>query len=51
MPDLNTITKGMQLNVIGRLRTFRYTNAEGQERQLYEVVANKIRIVTEEADR
>lgn len=48
MPDLSTITKGMQLNVIGRLRTFRYTNAEGQERQLYEVVAYKIRIVTED---
>ena len=48
MPDLSRITKGMQLNVTGRLRTFKYTNAEGQERQLYEVVANKIRIMTEE---
>ena len=48
MPDLSTIIKGMQVNVTGRLRTFKYTNAEGQERQLYEVVANKIRIITEE---
>ena len=49
MPDLGIITKGMQLNVTGRLRTFKYTNTEGQERQLYEVVANKIRIITDEA--
>ena len=49
MPDLGIITKGMQLNVTGRLRTFKYTNTEGQERQLYEVVANRIRIVTDDA--
>ena len=47
MPDLSAITKGMQLNVTGRLRTFKYTNAEGQERQMYEVVANRIRFITE----
>ena len=48
MPDLGIITKGTQLNVTGRLRTFKYTNAEGQERQLYEVVANKIRLITDD---
>ena len=48
MPDLSKITKGMQLNVTGRTRTFKYTNAEGQDRQLNEVVAYKIRVVTEE---
>ena len=48
MPDLNMITKGAPIHVTGRLRTFKYTNAEGQERQLYEVVANRIRVITDE---
>lgn len=48
MPDLNTIIKGAPVHVTGRLRTFKYTNAEGQERQLYEVVANRIRVITDE---
>ena len=51
MPDLSTLFKGMQVNVTGRLRTFRYTNSEGIEKQLYEVVANKVRIVEEEEGR
>lgn len=48
MPDLTAISKGTPLHVTGRLRTFRYTNAEGVEKQLYEVVASRIRILTEE---
>ena len=50
MPDLSTITKGAPIHVTGRLRTFKYTNTEGQERQLYEVVANRIRVLTEEEE-
>lgn len=48
MPDLRNITKGNILNVTGRLRTFKYTNAEGVEKQLYEVIASRIRILSEE---
>ena len=48
MPDLNAIVKGTPVHVTGRLRTFRYTNSEGVDRQLYEVVAYKIRILSEE---
>lgn len=48
MPDLSTITKGTPVNVTGRLRTFKYTNSEGVEKQLYEVVAYKIRVLSEE---
>lgn len=48
MPDLSTIQKGTPVHVFGRLRSFRYTNSEGMEKQLYEVVANKIRIVNED---
>lgn len=48
MPDLNAIVKGTPVHVTGRLRTFKYTNSEGVDRQLYEVVAYKIRILSEE---
>jgi single-strand DNA-binding protein len=48
MPDLSTIMKGTPVNVTGRLRTFRYTNSEGVEKQLHEVIAYKIRILSEE---
>ncbi len=48
MPDLTQITKGTPVHVTGRLRTFKYTNSEGVDKQLYEVVAYKIRILTEE---
>ena len=48
MPDLEKITKGTPLNVIGRMRTTKYTNAEGVDKYLYEVVASKIRFLTEE---
>ena len=48
MPDLSTILKGTPVHVFGRLRSSRYTNSEGMEKQLYEVVANKIRIVNED---
>lgn len=48
MPDLSTITRGTPVNVTGRLRTFKYTNPEGVEKQLHEVIAYKIRILSEE---
>lgn len=48
MPDLTKIAKGTPVHVTGRLRTFKYTNSEGVEKQLYEVVASKIRVLSEE---
>lgn len=42
MPDLKKIEKGMPLYVCGRLRTSRFTGSDGTEKQVYEVVANKI---------
>lgn len=47
MPDLDRIVKGMPVNVTGRLRTNRYTTADGIEKQYYEVLANKIRLLKE----
>lgn len=48
MPDLDLFAKGLAVNVIGRLRATRYTNADGTEKQMYEVVASKVRILNEE---
>ena len=48
MPDLDTICKGTPLNIVGRLRTNRYTGADGAEKQFYEVLAYRISIVTEQ---
>lgn len=48
MPDLRQIVKGTAVNVIGRLRATKYTSADGTEKQINEVAAQKIRILTEE---
>ena len=48
MPDLNAISKGTPVYVTGRLRTFKYTNSEGVDKILYEVVASRIRILSED---
>ena len=47
MPDLSKITKGMAVNVTGRLRSTRYTNSDGMEKHLYEIAASRIRILSE----
>ena len=45
MPDFNSIVKGMPVYVSGRMRTSRYTSAEGVEKQYYEIMANKVRLI------
>ncbi len=42
MPDLTKIEKGASLYVSGRVRTSKFTGSDGTEKQIYEVVANKI---------
>ena len=42
MPDFSKIGKGTPLYVCGRMRSSKYTGADGQERTAYEVIANKI---------
>lgn len=49
MPDLRSLTKGMAVHVIGRQRTTKYTATDGTERQMNEIAAQKIRILTEDA--
>ena len=48
MPNVQNICVGMPLNVTGRLRTSRYTTADGTEKIFYEVLANRIRIIEED---
>lgn len=48
IPDVYSICVGMPLHVTGRLRTSKYTNADGTERTYYEVLANKVSILQEE---
>ena len=47
MPDVGSISKGMPVHVVGRLRTTRYTNADGVEKTFYEVMAQKLSVVPE----
>ncbi|MBQ6880080.1 MAG: single-stranded DNA-binding protein [Bacteroidales bacterium] len=48
MPDFGSIVKGMPVYVAGRMRTSKYTTAEGEEKQFYEILANKLRYLTED---
>ena len=47
MPDFEKIVKGMPVQVTGRMRTTRYTSADGVEKMYYEILANRIRFIQE----
>ena len=49
IPNVHEICVGMPLNVTGRLRTSRYTTADGTEKSYSEVLASRVRIVEEDA--
>lgn len=42
-PDFSRIVKGVPIHVTGRMRTNRYTSAEGVDKTFYEVMASKVR--------
>ena len=42
MPDLSQIDKGSKLYVSGRIRNQKYLNSEDVEKQVVEVVANRV---------
>ena len=48
--DLDRIEKGVAVHITGRMRTIKYTNAEGVEKQFYEVLALKLKVVEEETE-
>lgn len=47
--DIERITKGAAVHLAGRMRTTKYTNADGVEKQFYEVLASRLRIVEEDS--
>ncbi len=48
MPDFSKITKGALLHVFGRMRSQKFEGSDGTERQIYEVLANRLSIVEHE---
>lgn len=46
--NIDRIAKGKAVYVTGRLRTCRYTGTDGTEKQFYEVLAGKVRLIEEE---
>ena len=48
--DLHKVEKGASVHLSGRMRTTKYTNSEGVEKQFYEVLATKMRVLNEEND-
>ena len=48
--DLDRIEKGVAVHISGRMRTTKYTNAEGIEKQFYEVLATKLKVVEDEME-
>ncbi len=48
--DFQNLRKGVLVSVVGRLRSVKYTNAEGEGHQYMEVLASRLSVV-QEADR
>ena len=48
--SVSEIAKGVPVHVVGRLRSVKYTNAEGTDKTFYEVLASKVRVIREEAE-
>ena len=46
--DLNQIVRGSKVHVIGRFRCSRYTDAQGNDRSCYEVLASEVEIMEED---
>ena len=46
--DLNQIVRGSKVHVIGRFRCGRYTDAQGNDRSCYEVLASEVEIMEED---
>jgi single-strand DNA-binding protein len=43
--SLEGLAQGAQVHIIGRIRTQRYTAADGSERTFYEVLASKLEVI------
>lgn len=47
MPDFSTVVKGTGIEVKGRLRNYRFTDASGAERTVMEVLAREVTVLGE----
>ena len=45
MPDFSTLTKGAGVEVKGRLRNSRYTDSNGEERIMTEIIASEVKVL------
>lgn len=45
IPNLDQMKKGSGVHVIGRIRTQRYTTADGTERIVYEIIASEVELM------
>ncbi len=45
MPNFEKLEKGTTVNVVGRLKSNKYTSADGTEKVFYEIIANKLNII------
>ena len=50
MPDLRQIVKGAIVQVSGRVRTFKFTMADGTERSGWEVMARRVKLLEPDDD-
>ncbi|MBO4635442.1 MAG: single-stranded DNA-binding protein [Bacteroidales bacterium] len=48
LPDLSLISKGVWVEVIGRIRLRRYTTQENEERTALDVIARSVKILPKE---
>lgn len=44
--DFNELEKGKHISVTGRIRVREYTASDGGQRQSFEIIANKLEVVT-----
>ncbi len=50
VPDLRAIVKGAIVQVYGRVRTFKFTMADGSERSGWEVLARRVTLLEPDGD-
>ena len=48
MPDLRRITKGTAVHITGRMRSQKYSSSDGADKYFYEILAQKLEILSSE---
>ncbi len=50
IPDLRPVVRGAIVQVTGRVRTYKYTTADGEEKSSWEVIARRVTILEPDDD-